>query len=967
MVRMAERITENFIPEEKARSRVRTRMNSRGSLGTTASQKITIIETDSGVVEVEASEHGFLDAFREANMDGVNHLNAHNPITRGLWRAIIMIFVVLAMIQCYSQIRLYISEPVATNIEAHYPQRIAFPTVAICNNNQFRLTYLTGGRIMNRRAKNIVGSLLSIGHDTDSVFDTVLRKSWDMDAVKFLRSAAHWKSRMILGCTWPNGTTCKLTDFKAVWTTTGLCWAINTDASHPFEVTGSGAKHGLRLLLNVESYERVDACTKHFRTRSLPGLKILIYNQTDVPESSLNGVNVPTGYSMDIPFKMQHRSKLFGTQCIEETDHHREASADFNNPENIRTCSLRKYMNEVEASCHCSMRRAFTPNVTDAKMAPCNVDQYFGCALPAMNRVRESGTANTCLPPCKTIDYTAWQDMNRLPLNIMPALIQEQEEEDEDDVEQEEFEENRTIPTKDGGETFSCEDSAYLDESQVTRIKREAHRAYEMQARHQEDIFLRSRRLITRLRSAIHTIDKHKWGWHEDAFVGVYDRLSEISCFANFSGRNSDMIEVLTSRPASSEERKTDQMFYILDETHYLRNTTKYKSIGDLKSRYGDRVDEVAEEISIILRIMEKLWNIFLPSSYQKSLSGNFERMDRILELMDQYELNKLQRRAWAEKMQSRQMRHFFEEEFYESFYQPLMRDLDQTLVRQIGEILDDWKKVEIFLKRGSAARIGSIIFFGDNKPHNNEKFEKLLVEMYECTSNQIHKEADKMLHNFKRSYRELQSAYGKLFKEELPDYLENFEFGNKFVSDNFAMVNIFLHKMNLEVWSQDRTYGFWSLACDIGGALGLFLGVSLLTIIEIVYLCIQYGFCGKRARNFQCIPLDTLTRGLKRAATCCDCCKHRQAAKPARLYQKKSQGYQRRFTEDSEKYCPRSRTTSVDRRSKTSIWKDDSKASSMTPTEFNDFMERVQLNSQPPDYEQAGTRCFKTTIYQKI
>lgn len=44
---------------------------------------------------------------------------------------------------------------------------------------------------------------------------------------------------------------------------------------------------------------------------SLPGLKILIYNQTDVPESSLDGVNVPPGYTMEIPFKMQKVSFFY--------------------------------------------------------------------------------------------------------------------------------------------------------------------------------------------------------------------------------------------------------------------------------------------------------------------------------------------------------------------------------------------------------------------------------------------------------------------------------------------------------------------------------------------------------------------------------------------------------------------------------------------------------------------------------
>lgn len=51
---------------------------------------------------------------------------------------IIIAFVILVLVQCYSQIKLYISEPVATNIEAEYPSKISFPTVAICNNNQFR-------------------------------------------------------------------------------------------------------------------------------------------------------------------------------------------------------------------------------------------------------------------------------------------------------------------------------------------------------------------------------------------------------------------------------------------------------------------------------------------------------------------------------------------------------------------------------------------------------------------------------------------------------------------------------------------------------------------------------------------------------------------------------------------------------------------------------------------------------------
>lgn len=82
--------------------------------------------------------------------------------------------------------------------------------------------------------------------------------------------------------------------------------------------------------------------------------------------------------------------------------------------------------------------------------------------------------------------------------------------------------------------------------------------------------------------------------------------------------------------------------------------------------------------------------------------------------------MNKLQRRAWAEKMQSRNMRHFFDQDFYEVIKQsffliPIVVDLSNFLfecyliiLRDIGEknipikmrtattesVLRFWKKI---------------------------------------------------------------------------------------------------------------------------------------------------------------------------------------------------------------------------------------------------------------------------------
>ncbi|CAK5040138.1 unnamed protein product [Meloidogyne enterolobii] len=206
---------------------------------------------------------------------------------------------------------MYWLTPVATNIIAAYPESIAFPVVAICNSNQHRITWITGDNIQKRQGKkapldsnNFIENL-----NYSDIFDKALLQSWDMDAGHFLQNAAHQRTRMIVRCELPNGSRCNARDFRPVWTLTGLCWAINVDSENPIHVNGAGPGNALRLLVNIERYERIESCTPKLRSRFLPGLKVLIYNQTDVPPHYLEGVNIPAGFTMDIPFWMRHVSK----------------------------------------------------------------------------------------------------------------------------------------------------------------------------------------------------------------------------------------------------------------------------------------------------------------------------------------------------------------------------------------------------------------------------------------------------------------------------------------------------------------------------------------------------------------------------------------------------------------------------------------------------------------------------------
>ena len=59
-------------------------------------------------------------------------------------------------------------------------------------------------------------------------------------------------------------------------------------------------------------------------------------------------------------------------------------------------------------------------------------------------------------------------------------------------------------------------------------------------------------------------------------------------------------------------------------------------------------------------------------------------------------------------------------------------------------------------------------------------------------------------------------------------------------ITDNFARVNIYLEDSQLESKYQERSYPLSNLFSDIGGTLGLWIGLSLLTVVEVVQLILR-------------------------------------------------------------------------------------------------------------------------------
>ena len=190
-------------------------------------------------------------------------------------------------------------------------------------------------------------------------------------------------------------------------------------------------------------------------------------------------------------------------------------------------------------------------------------------------------------------------------------------------------------------------------------------------------------------------------------------------------------------------------------------------------------------------------------------------------------------------------MRHFFDEDFYEAWYNPIVKDLDD-LLKTIQQLVELNHSPEFHI-----ARVGSTLLFGNSSYGYASKFVAFYESALLCTLTKVRPESVRLLSTFQLAMHEFHSAATDLFRKELGSYLAQFEFGHRFARENFVAVNVFLHKMNVELWRQEPTYSIWSLFCDVGGALGLFLGASLLTIIEVTYFIWQAKIYKRLQRGF--------------------------------------------------------------------------------------------------------------------
>ena len=325
---------------------------------------------------------------RTSRIEGVNNIFVgRSKIRRSIWLLIFLAATGGCIYSVADRILYFMSKPSVTTVSVHMETNLDFPAVTICNINPVKKSFL--------KEMGLLDAFYDIVQNgTDNNKSLPLNGS-DNDFYKLMYDGR--QENFIVDCDYM-GTKYGIENLTITYTQLGLCYTFNS-GSDVLTTNGTGANHGLELVLNIAQEEYLE------NPNQAVGVKITIHPQGEPGEPENTGIAVPPGRTAYIGLRQKIVTDKSSRQICRATDD--TAEFQFLGEEltySVSACLLDCFFINIAESCNCTETGVWSPADSDkfSNLPDCGTD-HIPCLL------KQYYSPPYCKPRCPAAcNYTTY-------------------------------------------------------------------------------------------------------------------------------------------------------------------------------------------------------------------------------------------------------------------------------------------------------------------------------------------------------------------------------------------------------------------------------------------------------------------------------------------------------------------------------------------------------------------------------
>ncbi|XP_063955181.1 acid-sensing ion channel 2-like [Lytechinus pictus] len=322
---------------------------------------------------------------------------------RWIWIGLITFCLSIASMQIVQQVLYYTSYPKSVDIVIEHVDQLAFPSVAICNFNQYKRNAVNGtifqGLLMQYQARGWpVPWEMYEPHLNNTNMTAILEKTGHNVSDSFIGSS--------FGQT-------RLNDhnFSRVITDFGQCFVFNTEEQYPEDlmIDAAGYTSGLHVTMDVDQ----DNYYYSEESRYNAGFFVYLFSKGTFPHVRDLGFSISPGFATQVGMDVRKVTNLPPPRgnCS-------DATMKYFQRYGYAECRMECATDYVVQMCGCKM--AFMPG----PFRECNPVEHLRCAIHQYEKTLE-GENCSCPIPCSSMTYHPTISQAMHPSPFYAAYLQD--------------------------------------------------------------------------------------------------------------------------------------------------------------------------------------------------------------------------------------------------------------------------------------------------------------------------------------------------------------------------------------------------------------------------------------------------------------------------------------------------------------------------------------------------------------